>query len=72
MADKTKRDVTIIQASFRETFRHACQQTTAEEVQQWLYAHEREMPIGVRALFFAAANAVVNWGVYEDAKGSAE
>lgn len=62
----------IATAAIRSVFAEAAHYTTPDEVREWLYQHENELPFGVRKLFFAAANAAVQSGAYEHAAERAQ
>ena len=63
---------TTCSAFVRETFRHACSDMTAEQVQQWIYANEDSLPSGIAGLIRAAHNACVACGAYDAAREQAE
>jgi hypothetical protein len=56
----------------RETFKRACSDMTAEQVQQWIYDNENSLPPGISAMLFAAHNACVSCGAYDHARQQAE
>lgn len=63
---------TICKAFVRETFKRACWEMTAEQVQQWICDNEKSLPDGISAMLFAAHNACVASGAYDHAREQEE